>query len=66
MMTVTIPSYLQEALEKRAAERQVPVEQVVKEGLQWYLQMDEQLQDELAAWQEVRDEAREIAEGTES
>jgi hypothetical protein len=65
-MTITIPTELQKALEKRAAERQVSVEQLVQEGLQWYLQMDAQLHDELAAWQEVRDEALDIVEGQRS
>lgn len=65
-MTVTIPSDLETAVEQKAAERQVPVEQVVQEALEWYLRMDGELLDELEAWQEVRDDAARIVEGSSS
>jgi len=63
-MTVTIPSELETAMQQKAVERQVSVEQLVQEALEWYLAMDAKLRDELSAWQEVRDEALEITEGT--
>ena len=51
---------------RKADQRQVPVDNVVQEALEWYLRMNTELLDELAAWQEVRDEAVEIVEGTPS
>ena len=65
-VTVTIPAQLETALLREAEQRQLPVENVVQEALEWYLQMDAGLMDELTAWQEVRDEAVQIAEGTPS
>jgi hypothetical protein len=62
-VTVTIPIELEMALKRRAEQRQVPMENVVQEALEWYLQMDTELLDELAAWQEVRDEAVQAIEG---
>ena len=38
----------------------------MQEALEWYLQMDTELLDEMAAWQEVRDESLQIVEGTPS
>jgi hypothetical protein len=64
LMTVTIPAELEIAVQRRAEQRQVSVENVVQEALEWYLQMSAQLMDELAAWQEVRDEAADIVAGT--
>jgi hypothetical protein len=61
-MTVAIPPELQQAITSRAAERQVSPEQIVREALGWYLQIDGDLRDELSAWQEIRDEALDIAE----
>jgi hypothetical protein len=63
-MTVTVPAQLEAALRQKAAERQTSVEQLVQEALAWYLRTDGELLDELTAWQEVRDEAAEIVEGT--
>jgi hypothetical protein len=63
-MTVTIPAELEDVLQQKAAERKTSVEQLVQEALQWYLQMDAELLDELTAWQEVRDEAWETVEGS--
>ena len=65
-MTVTIPAELETAVQRKAEQRQVPVDNVVQEALEWYLRMNTELLDELAAWQEVRDEALEIVEGTPS
>ena len=42
------------------------VENVVQEALEWYLRMDIELLDELAAWQEVRDVGALVAEGAPS
>jgi hypothetical protein len=61
-MTLAIPPELQQALTSRAAERQIAPEELVREALAWYLQIDAELLDELSAWQEVRDEARELVE----
>jgi hypothetical protein len=62
-MTVSIPADLQQALAARAAQRQISPEDLVREALVWYLQMDPGLLDELSAWQDVRDEALDVAEG---
>lgn len=62
-MVVAIPSGLREAVELKAAERRVSVEQLVQEALDWYLRTDAELLDELNAWQEVRDEALQAVEG---
>ncbi|MGD0897374.1 MAG: ribbon-helix-helix protein, CopG family [Thermoguttaceae bacterium] len=61
-MTVTIPPELEKAIEQKAADRQVSVEVVMREAIEWYLRLDAELLDELAAWQEVRDEASAIVE----
>lgn len=65
-VTVTIPAELETAVQRKAEQRQIPVENVVREALEWYLGMDTELFDELAAWQEVRDEAIDVVEGTAS
>ncbi len=62
-MTVAIPKELEEAVHRKAEQCQVPIERVVQEALEWYLRTDVELLDELAAWQEARDEALEIVEG---
>ena len=51
---------------RKAEQREVSVEKVVQEAIEWYLRMNTGLLDELAAWQEIRDEAMEIVEGTPS
>jgi predicted transcriptional regulator len=66
VVTVAIPSELEEAVHRKAEQRRVPVERAVQEALEWYLRVDTELLDELAAWQEVRDEAFEIVEGAAS
>jgi hypothetical protein len=65
-MTVTIPAELETAVQRKAEQQQVPVENVVQEALEWYLRTDSELLDELTAWQEVRDEAVQLVEGTPS
>ncbi len=65
-VTVTIPAELETALQRKAEQRQLSLENVVQEALEWYLQMDTELLDEMAAWQEVRDESLQIVEGTPS
>jgi predicted transcriptional regulator len=62
-VTVTIPAELETAVQRRAEHRHVSVENVVQEALEWYLQMNMELLDELAAWQEVRDESLQVVEG---
>lgn len=61
-MTITIPADLEQELQSEATERNTSVEEVVIDALRWNLQMDPKLQDELAAWQEVRDEALDLQE----
>jgi predicted transcriptional regulator len=63
-MTVTLPPELEKAIEQTAADRQVSVEVVVREAIEWYLRLDAELLDELAAWQEIRDEASATVEAT--
>ena len=63
-LVVTIPDALEKAVEQKAAELQLPLGEVVRQALEWYLRMEGALLDELAAWQEVRDEAAQVAEGT--
>ena len=65
-MTVKIPAELESAVHRKAEQREVSVEKVVQEAIEWYLRMNTGLLDELAAWQEIRDEAMEIVEGTPS
>ena len=65
-MTVTIPKELEEELRAQAVQRDTSVEDLVREALRWYLRMDTELLDELAAWQEVRDEALHIVEDSSS
>ena len=62
-MNVTLPPGLTDALTRRAQQRQVAVEDLVREAVAWYLGLDEALIDELHAWQEVRDEALDLADG---
>ncbi len=61
-MTISIPAELEKALLNRAQERQISLDELIREALDWYLQLDPALQDELEAWQEVRDEALGLAE----
>lgn len=61
-MTVNLSPPLEQALRLRAAQRRVSLEDLVNEALSWYLQLDPTTLDELAAWQEVRDEAFQLIE----
>ncbi|NUQ62787.1 MAG: ribbon-helix-helix protein, CopG family [Pirellulales bacterium] len=63
-MTVTIPKELETALQQKADERKTSMGQLVREALEWYLRMDAELLDELTAWQEVRDEALDVVDGS--
>jgi hypothetical protein len=62
-MTVSIPPDLEQALADRARRQQLSVDEVVRHALVWFLQADPALQDELDAWQDVRDEALRRIEG---
>ena len=64
MVTFTIPPELEKKFEERAAGRNMPVEEVVREALRWYLQTAPELLDELQAWQEIRDQAWDVMEGS--
>lgn len=61
-MSIVIPSEMEQTLTAQAAHRHITPEQLVKEALTWYLQLDREFLDELAAWQEIRDEALELVE----
>jgi hypothetical protein len=61
-MTVTIPSALENAVQQKAAERQIGVERLVQEAVEWFLRMDADLFDELRDWGDVRDEAAQNVE----
>lgn len=61
-MTVPIPSELEQSLVQRAQQRQISLEELVREALQWYVQIDSATIDELSAWQEIRDEALRLVE----
>ena len=62
-MTLTIPPDIAQKLAKRAVQRNMSVEALLREAIEWYLQMDPAAIDELTAWQEIRDEALELVEG---
>jgi hypothetical protein len=64
-MTVTIPHDLEQAVLLRARERCIDPDELVREALTWYVQMDADVADELTAWQEVRDEALRLVEESE-
>ena len=61
-MTLAIPVALEREIVDRAQQRHVTVEEIVREALDWYLRMEAATLDELAAWQEVRDEALQLVE----
>ncbi|MCI0358779.1 MAG: hypothetical protein L0211_09885 [Planctomycetaceae bacterium] len=61
-MTLAIPTDLEQKLVDRARQRNVSVETLVGEALQWYLRLEPGLIDELEAWQDVREEALSIVE----
>jgi len=65
-MTIAIPTEIERALGEKASERQVTIEELVADALRWYLQIESGLTDELAAWQEVRDEALKTTQGGSS
>jgi hypothetical protein len=56
-MTLMIPQRLEQKLIDQARQRNVSIESLVSEALDWYLKLDPNVLDELVAWQEVRDEA---------
>jgi hypothetical protein len=61
-MTLAIPRELEQKLADRARQRNVSVETLVGEALDWYLRLEPDLLDELEAWQDVRDEALQVVE----
>jgi hypothetical protein len=61
-VTLVIPHNLEQKLVAQAQQRNVSIETLVSEAIDWYLQIDPNVLDELAAWQEVRDEALHIVE----
>ena len=65
-MSVAIPSELECEFIERARLRHVDVEDIVREALDWYLRIEAATLDELAAWQDVRDEALSLVEGPTS
>ena len=65
-MMLSIPPQLEQELETRARRRQMSTDDLVREALTWYLRLEADTVDELAAWQEIRDEALRLVEGSES
>jgi hypothetical protein len=63
LVTCVIPEDIERQLSARAAVRQTTVDQLVVEALSWYLSADDELLEELAAWQRGRDEAASLVEG---
>jgi predicted transcriptional regulator len=63
-MVLEIPADLEQALHSLAQQRRTTVDAVVREAIDWYLSIDPDTLDELAAWQEVRDEALSLVEET--
>jgi len=61
-VTLVIPHRLEQKLAAEAQQRNVSIETLVSEALDWYLQLDRNVLDELTAWQDVRDEALQIVE----
>jgi hypothetical protein len=60
--SIPIPEQLEQELRVHAVQRQVSIEQLVREAVAWYVRFDPSLLDELDAWQDIRDEAGGIAE----
>jgi predicted transcriptional regulator len=61
-MTITLPPELERAVTDRAAERKVPPDEIVRQALVWYLQIEPDLLDELTAVEEAHAEALQIIE----
>jgi hypothetical protein len=61
-VTCVIPQEIERQLRERAASRQTTVQQLVEEALSWYLNVEEELLDELGAWHAARDEAARLVE----
>ncbi len=61
-MTITISNETESNLLTIANARSLSVDQLVQEIIHQYLADDATLADELAAWQEIRDEAIETVE----
>ena len=61
-MTVQVSSEMEQALRERADRLGVSVEDVVQQALSWFLTVDPELLDELAAWQEVGEEGLRLIE----
>lgn len=63
-MNITLPDQLQQTLASRAARLGVPPESLIQQALVWYLAIEEEVVEELADWQRVRDEALDLIEGS--
>jgi hypothetical protein len=50
-MTITIPAELENNLTKRAARLQIAVDDLVEQALHWYMAIDAELVEEIAAWE---------------
>ncbi len=61
-MTLSIPAKLEQKLRSHAAHRKMSVKQLVSEALTWYTSFEPATLDELAAWQDTRDEALQLVE----
>jgi predicted transcriptional regulator len=65
-MVISLSADVEQSLKERADRLHRSVDELVKEAIAWYVRMDPDLIDELGAWQEVRDEALDIVEGSSS
>ncbi len=65
-MPITIPFDLEFDVTERARRRCVKVEDIVREALDWNLRVDAATLDELEAWQDIRDGALELVDGSAS
>ena len=65
-MVISLSADVEQSLKDRAQRLHRSVDDLVNEAVAWYVRLDPDLIDELNAWQEVRDEAWETAEGSSS
>ena len=61
-MTVSVSPDLEQAVRERASHLHLSVDALVHQALTWYLQSSPELLDEMAAWQEIGEEAIQLVE----
>src|SRR5207247_10651926 len=62
-MTLTIPPEIEQKLAKRAVQRNMSVEALLRAALDWYLQMDPAPIDEPTPWPAIRQQGVELGGG---